>query len=108
MRRLLALSVWLLASQAWAQFDGNLPPLDASLPDASVGEGNPDMMEENEDGRLPVFCEFTRDCERGFSCIEGRCKYTGARYASCSCDSAAFGLAAVPFVLLWRSRRRRH
>lgn len=79
---------------------------DASLPDASMGEGNPNMSEEGEDGQLPVLCQLQRDCERGFTCIDGKCRYTGARTATCQgCGGSAMGALFVGVGVLLSRRR---
>ena len=57
---------------------------DASVPDASVGEGGADReQQEGEDsvGRVPTTCRDNDDCSQGFDCHETRCVYTGIRRA---------------------------
>ncbi len=109
--RLLPLAVLLLSLPlaVWAQDAGDSP--DASLPDASVGSGGADRDNPEQDdnaGRVPTACSTDKDCERGFSCDQGACVYTGVRDADGGgCLSGASALAtafALGVALL--SRRR--
>ena len=92
----------LLAGPGWAQ---DLP--DASLPDASVGEGGADHTSEENDPSGP--CLSSRDCDLGFLCQAGRCVPGTVRDATFSCralDPALAGLAAGLVLLTGRRRRR--
>ena len=92
----------LCAAPARAQDAGD------QTPDASAGMGGAEMMtQEGDETRPNGTCSLTRDCERGFACVNGRCRYVGFKQAEQGC-AAAPGLAmlgvAVAFAL---SRRRR-
>ncbi len=90
LRRLLLCALLLTPLVAGADDDGGADasveaPLDASVPDASVGSGGADRDNpEGEDGtgRVATTCRQSADCERGFTCNErGRCVYIGVRKA---------------------------
>lgn len=89
--------------------DAGVEALDASLPDASVGSGGADRDSPDEgDGRPVVFCRLSRDCDRGFSCVDGKCTWAGYRDATsggCSGAPGAVGLGLGALAL--RVRRRR-
>lgn len=87
-----------------ARAQADLP--DASLPDASVGEGGPDRMsQEGDDTPANGPCLATKDCERGFTCVSSRCIYTGVRTArGCAGGTGALLLSAGLLGLLWRAR----
>jgi hypothetical protein len=91
-----------LSAPAFAD-DGGLP----SAPDASVGMGGSEMMtQEGDETRPNGVCSLSRDCERGFACVNGMCRYVGYKQAEQGC-SAAPGLALAAFAaLLWRRRQR--
>lgn len=95
MTRLAALLTLTLSLAAWA--------LDASLPDASAGMGGADMTSEENDMGNP--CLAAKDCDRGFSCTNGRCVPAPIRNAS-GCGG---GLAVMfaPLALGWIVLRRR-
>ena len=83
------------------------PEFDASIPDASVGVGGAETSQEMDDGRANTVCAQSRDCERGFSCTNSRCKYVGYRMASQTPGCGGFAAAALfPGLVLWRWRRR--
>lgn len=79
---------------------------DASLPDASVGQGGADRdTEENEMGGP---CLDSRDCEGGFTCQDGRCVPGGVKKVGCG-GAAALGVltAGVGLTLVRRRRSSR-
>lgn len=85
------------------QFDASLP----DLPDASIGEGGAETSQEMEDGHENSVCAANRDCERGFTCNGGKCRYVGYRIATQPSCLGAGGFVAAPMVLGWLWRRRR-
>ena len=92
----------LLSAPAFAADAG-----DPMAPDASVGMGGAEMMtQEGEEGRPNGVCSLSRDCERGFACVNGMCRYVGYRQAEQGCSSVP-GLALGVFAALslWRRRR---
>ncbi len=93
--------VLLLAGPALGQ---SLP--DASLPDASVGQGGADHTSEENDPSGP--CLASTECDHGLQCVNGRCVPQGIRDATFSCSGAA---PVVPLALaaaaLGRRRRQR-
>jgi len=118
---LVALATALGPLAALAQDDGGPSEIDASLPDidvvdasvtdASVGEGGADTSQEKDDsvGRVTLVCHNSGDCNRGFACQAGRCTYIGYRRASnggciLGVDAALF---AVGFVLVVRRTQKR-
>jgi uncharacterized protein (TIGR03382 family) len=104
--RSLVMAFVLTGAHALAQDSG--PDFDAALPDASVGLGGADMSQEGQDGMSNTVCALTRDCERGFTCSNGRCSYVGYRVASCQgCGGGATAAFAFPLALGWRWRRRK-
>lgn len=103
---LLALSPALaLAQDAGGEF-----LLDASVPDASVGEGGADRDQqeaEDQTGRVPTVCRESDDCAAGFSCQGTRCVYTGVRRAT---GGGCLGAAPAVIILFGAGlavRRRR-
>lgn len=79
--------------------------LDASLPDASAGMGGADMNNEENEMRDP--CLAAKDCDRGFSCINGRCQPAPVRNATSGCGGLLAVLTlplAAGLVLLGRRR----
>lgn len=102
----LALLLSLLALPALADAGAPDTP-DAALPDASVGVGGAEMGQEGEDGMENGPCSLDRDCERGFVCSTGRCRYSG--YRNATCEGCGGGAAAVVMLgaALTFSRRRR-
>lgn len=78
--------------------------LDASLPDASAGMGGPDMNSEENEMRDP--CLSARDCDRGFSCTNGRCVPAPVKNAS-GCGGG-LAVSVLPFAagLVLLARRR--
>jgi hypothetical protein len=97
-------SVTLLCGGAALAQGQDLP--DSSVPDASVGEGGADRMnQEGEDTPANGPCLSSKDCERGFSCVSNRCVYTGVRTAGgCAGGTGALLLSAGLLGVLWRSR----
>ncbi len=84
---------------------------DASLPDASVGQGGADR--DNPEGqdsadRTQSSCRSNKDCERGFDCQGGRCTFIGYRKAAGGCAAApAPALLLAGAALLARARARK-
>ena len=88
--------------------DGGVEDLDASLPDASVGEGGADRDNpEQQDGRPVVYCRLDHDCDKGFNCVNGRCTWVGYRNATGGGCLGASGTLGLAFGLALVSRRRR-
>lgn len=83
------------------------PEFDASIPDASVAQMGAETSQEMEDGQTNTVCAASRDCERGFACNAGRCRYVGYRIASQPGCLGASAFIAMPMMLFWRWRRRR-
>jgi hypothetical protein len=79
--------------------------LDASIPDASAGMGGADMTSEENEMRDP--CLSSRECERGFTCTNGRCTPAPIRNASGCGGTMALGTVPLAFGLLLSSRKRR-
>lgn len=103
MRRL-ALCFSLLAGVAFAQAD--LP--DAGLPDAPVGETGAERSSEEEDANLQTPCLSDRDCDRGFLCANGTCRwqrYRDATFEGCS-SAEGLWLCGAGLVLARRARQR--
>ncbi|GMU61837.1 MAG: hypothetical protein AMXMBFR34_36000 [Myxococcaceae bacterium] len=99
MRSALALAL-LFALTPAASLGQDLP--DASLPDASVGQGGAERGSEENDPGGP--CLDSRDCEGGFTCQNGRCVPGGIKRTGCGGTAAlATVLVGVGLVL---SRRR--
>ncbi|MHB8877118.1 MAG: hypothetical protein ACYC8T_25765, partial [Myxococcaceae bacterium] len=107
---LLLLGACLVPLPGFAQSDGSITYIDASLPDAevfdaaepdaSVGQGGADRdTQENEDsvGRTQLFCRSSKDCDRGFTCKVGRCTYVGYRRADNG--GCILGVDAATFFL---------
>ena len=97
--------LWALPALA---LDGGAADGGDDTPDASAGNGGAQMTQESDDDMTNGTCSLTRDCERGFQCVGGMCKYSGFRQATQGC-SAAPGLAmltAAALVALARRRRR--
>ncbi len=88
----------LMSLNVWAD------PIDASVPDASVGQGSADMMgEENDTQGAP--CLDSRSCDARTTCVNGRCVPTKPRDAS-GCSTTAMLMPAMSMALLaWRRRR---
>jgi len=96
MKRTLVVLLFLTAAQAFA--------LDASIPDASVGMGGPDMTSEENEMRDP--CLSSRDCDRGLSCSNGRCVPTPVRNASGCGGGLAVALLPLAAGLIVVARRK--
>jgi hypothetical protein len=87
------------APPAWAQ------ALDASVPDASVGQsGAEQTSEENDPNASP--CLSSNACTGNFTCSGGRCVPRPFREATTGCQVAPAG-ALVALGLLLASRRSR-
>lgn len=78
--------------------------LDASLPDASAGMGGPDMTSEENDMRDP--CLSARDCDRGFSCTNGRCVPAPVKNAAGCGGGLAVSLLPLAAGMVLLARRR--
>lgn len=113
----LLLLVHLPLAQLPAGDAGALPDADAGLvlPDAdggTLGEGGADRTVQEADdstGRVPTTCRQSIECERGFTCMDGRCRWTGTRSAAgpgCLGASAAMLWLPVLGLLLGTARRR--
>ena len=90
------------AFPAW----GQTQEPDASVPDASVGQGGVDQTsEENDPNTLP--CLSSADCEHGFTCRGRRCVPTPVKNASCGGAPLAAVMLAGGVVLVGGLRRRR-
>jgi hypothetical protein len=100
-RPLLAVCALLLTCGPTSALAQDLP--DASLPDASVGQGgaNRDVEENDERGT----CVDSKDCERGFVCEKGWCVPGNIRKAGCG-GTGALATALVAVGLVLRRRRR--
>jgi hypothetical protein len=95
----LALTV---TSPAFAQDAGD------DTPDASVGSGGADQMTQEGDETGPNgTCSLNRDCERGFTCVNGACRYAGYRMAEQVGCSAVPGLAIASLLVVTLPGRRR-
>lgn len=88
MRLLFLLTCVGLAPAALAQ---GLP--DASMPDASVGEGGVDQTSEENDADTP--CLDARDCPGRFICDAGRCVPGPVTRAGCGGATALAALSAA-------------
>jgi len=80
----------LAAAVLWAgvAFAQGMTP-DASLPDASVGEGGADRNTEEADTNSSP-CLSPKDCDGPFACINGRCVPRPVRQAT-GCGGGAVG-----------------
>lgn len=108
--RVFLMALTLSASLGWAQDAGDVVLPDASVPDASIGEGGADRdQQEAEDktGRVPTSCRDNDDCAQGFSCSQTRCVYTGVRRATGGgCLGAAPALLLTVAIASIARRRR--
>jgi hypothetical protein len=111
--RTLVIGCVLLAAPAFAddggQADGGLPPLDAGddTPDASAGNGGADQMnQESDEDMKNGTCALSRDCERGFACVNGMCTYMGFRQATQGCNTAPSLALLLAAGAIWPVRRR--
>lgn len=78
-------------------------------PDASAGNGGAQMMTQEGDEQMANGpCSLSRDCERGFACVNGFCKYVGYRQATTGCSAAGAGGVTLFALLLLSVSRRRH
>ena len=108
MKSIVLLAGLLIGWAAFAQDGGGGSEFDASIPDASVGVGGADNNnQEKGDGTENTSCSNSSDCERGFSCNNNRCHYSGTQVASCQgCGGGAMAALLVPIGLVLRLRRR--
>lgn len=103
---LLWTALLLLPLAAIAQVDP-----DASLPDASVGQGGADQSgQEGDDstGRVATDCRSDLDCDKGFACQDSRCVYVGTRKAG-GCGGGTGVVAALgasAFLAAFAPRRK--
>jgi hypothetical protein len=106
--RLLVLTLVLVGASAFGQDAGDTP--DGGLPDGSMGMGGADMnSQETGDGTENTVCAANRDCERGFTCTNNKCHYSGIKVASCAgCGGGASAALLFPVVVALRWRRRKH
>ena len=105
--RTLALGLALFATPVFADAGS---PFDAGdlTPDASAGMGGAEMMtQEGDETRPNGVCSLSRDCERGFACVNGSCRYVGYRQAELGCNAAPGMALLVGAVALLLARRRR-
>lgn len=83
--------------------DGGLDGGD-DTPDASAGNGGADQMTQEGDEPMPNGpCSLSRDCQRGFACVSGMCRYTGYRQATQGCNAAPAVLGFAALVMLRRA-----
>ena len=106
-RTLIAGFALFTAAPVWADAgvadDGGL-----ASPDASAGTGGAEQMTQEGDEIGPNGpCSLSRDCERGFACVSGRCKFVGFRQAETGCSTAPglMMLALAALVVLARRHR---
>lgn len=104
--RSLALAFMLLLPAAARADAGLADDAGDRTPDASVGMGGAEMMtQEANETRPNGPCSLSRDCERGFACVNGRCSYVGFRQAEQGC-TAAPGVALLSLGVLLALARR--
>jgi hypothetical protein len=110
LRTLFAVTVLWVAAPAHASDAGTDAGRD-DTPDASAGNGGADQMtQESDDDMSNTTCSLSRDCERGFTCENGMCRYVGYRQADQGCSAApglALGAAALTALTALGTRRRR-
>ncbi len=102
------LSPWPALAQATVSDAGVI----TDRPDASAGEGgaqtgnNPEGQDDNS--RVVTRCRYTSDCSGGFGCQNGRCVWTGYRFATggCLCDLTSLTALLLGGLVL-ASRRPR-
>ncbi len=99
----------LCTAGAWAQTEEP----DASLPDASVGQGGAGQDTPDEETDVSgIFCRQSSDCPKGFACniTNGKCRWNGyTKAAGCGCglaEGAPLALAGLA-TMAGRGRRRR-
>jgi hypothetical protein len=80
---------------------------DASIPDASVGQGGPGQTsEENDPNAYP--CLDSSLCEKGYVCRSGRCVPPLKSGSSSGCSTAVVPLSLLGVLALVRRARRGH
>jgi hypothetical protein len=99
MRTLLCLVILLGALHVSAQ---ELP--DSGLPDAAVGQGGADRMNEEGDTEGSP-CLDSRTCAQGLACVSGRC--VPSKVKNVGCSAAPLSLAGAVGLLASRRRARR-
>ena len=104
--RTLVIGCVLLCAPAFAADGGSLDGGD-DTPDASAGNGgSQNMTQEGEEGMPNGTCSLNRDCERGFTCVNGMCKYIGYRQATEGCNAApSLALISAAALVLFLRRR---
>jgi hypothetical protein len=103
--QLMALLAAVAAAPAFAQGEDG----DSGLARPDAGPVNPGNEEEEESvGKTPTVCRNSNDCERGFTCDNGKCAYVGYRKADrVGCLAGAQGsLVLVGFAFATRRRIR--
>jgi uncharacterized protein (TIGR03382 family) len=106
--RTLVIGVALFAAPAFADDGGLLDGGETETPDASAGNGGADhMTQEGDEDMMNGTCALSRDCERGFACVNGMCRYTGYRQATQGCNAAPSLALLSAAAALWAVRRRR-
>ncbi len=94
-----------VAMCALVSFDVWADPQDASVPDASVGQGGADMNnEENDKEGLP--CLDSKSCDARTACVNGRCVPTKVRDIGGCSTSPGVGLAMLAGLAVIALRRR--
>jgi hypothetical protein len=87
----------------------SLPRVDGGTVDTG-GAGQDVPESDDATGRVPRSCRQSIECERGFSCVDGRCTWSGVRSAAgpgCLGASAAFIWMPLAGLLLRRPRERK-
>jgi hypothetical protein len=80
---------------------------DASIPDASVGQGGPNQTsEENDPNAYP--CLDSSLCEKGYLCRNGHCVPPGKSSSSSGCSTTVVPLSLLGVLALLRRARRGH
>ncbi|MFL5318981.1 MAG: hypothetical protein ACJ790_04940 [Myxococcaceae bacterium] len=83
------------------------PPEEPQLPDAGgPPRDDPSSEEQDTNDRVPLVCRRTAECNPGFECQAGKCRYTGIRHAEGGgCLGAVPGLVlAIGLVAVRRKR----
>jgi hypothetical protein len=81
--------------------------IDASIPDAAVGQGGPDQTsEENDPNAYP--CLDSSLCEKGYVCRNGSCVPPVSTKSSSGCSTAVVPVSLLGVLALVRRARRGH